>query len=88
MKTKKPVGQSKPLSAPIAKKAPEIFDRRDIKILIDPVVRASLEAEIRLLEHNDEGEIIKNISTEGFKLVRLDQLKKIVILLSRVILGE
>lgn len=112
MKTKKPAGQSKPLSAPDVKKheaaaMKQIFpdmamvpakanekprgrflndpdDRRD---LFQPT-RAGLRALAAQLEGEDDFLMQKNLNHERYLMTRLDQFKKLILAMVRVILNE
>ena len=73
---------------------PGVFNpsRPDSAAKKGPVGKAEIRAElielVRALENSQDGLVIQNISREGFMGVRLDELKHIVILLSRLLLSR
>jgi hypothetical protein len=78
MNMKKTAGQSKPISEVGAKKTPA--GRAEL--------RSELVRLIQALEDSDDPRIIKNITEGGFLVLRADELKKIVIALAKILLGE
>jgi hypothetical protein len=102
MKEKKPAGQSKPLNAPDAKKImKEIFpDAVPAKAektggrflnpdarLFHPT-RSELRALAAQLEGEDDFLMQKNLNHERYLMTRLDQFKKLILAMVRVILNE